>query len=205
MLTGDLNGDGTVNILDLVLVASQFGETGETAADLNGDGSVDIFDLVLVANAFSAAAPPSVHAFGAAHVQAWLADASRSIHTSDSRSEFAVAYEQGIFTLELILTSLLPETTALLANYPNPFNPETWIPYQLAKPSEVTLTVYSATGEVVRTLELGHQPAGKYQTQSRAAYWDGTNTLGETVASGIYFYTLNAGDFSATRKMLIRK
>ena len=173
---------------------------------MNGDGSVNILDLVMVANAFgNAAAPASVQELGVAHVQAWLEEASRSIHTADSRSEFSVAYEQGIFTLEQILTSLLPETTALFANYPNPFNPETWIPYQLSKPSEVMLTVYSATGEVVRTLELGHQPAGKCQTQSRAAYWDGRNAFGEMAAIGIYFYTLAAGDFSATRKMLIRK
>ena len=206
MLTGDLNGDGIVNILDLVLVASQIGETGATAADVNGDGTVNIFDLVAVASAIgSAAAPASVHELGAVHVQSWLAEASRSIHISDSRSEFSLAYEQGLFTLEQILTSLLPETTVLLANYPNPFNPETWIPYQLAKPGEVTLTVYSATGEAVRTLELGYQPAGVYDAQSRAAYWDGRNTLGETVASGVYFYTLSAGEFSATRKMLVRK
>ena len=79
------------------------------------------------------------------------------------------------------------------------------MPYQLAKPSEVRLTVYSATGEVVRIFDLGHQAAGMYDSQSRAAYWDGTNDSRETVASGIYFYTLSAGNFSATRKMLIRK
>ena len=98
-----------------------------------------------------------------------------------------------------------PETTALLANYPNPFNPETWIPYQLAKPADVTITIYATNGQVVRQLALGHQAAGVYQSRSRAAYWDGRNAVGEPVASGLYFYTLTAGDFSATRKMSIRK
>ncbi|MCG9134113.1 T9SS type A sorting domain-containing protein [Candidatus Poribacteria bacterium] len=94
---------------------------------------------------------------------------------------------------------------ALLANFPNPFNPETWIPYQLAKPTEVTITIYAVNGQIVRTLALGHQFAGIYQTRSRAAYWDGRNTFGERVASGVYFYTLTTGDFTATRKMLIMK
>ena len=94
---------------------------------------------------------------------------------------------------------------ALLANFPNPFNPETWIPYQLAKPTEVTITIYAVNGQIVRTLALGYQPAGSYQTRSRAAYWNGRNAFGEPVASGVYFYTLTAGDFTATRKLLIRK
>ena len=94
---------------------------------------------------------------------------------------------------------------ALLVNFPNPFNPETWIPYQLSKPAEVTITIYAVDGQVVRRLALGHQAAGIYQTRSRAAYWDGRNEFGEPVASGLYFYTLTAGDFRATRKMLIRK
>ena len=102
-------------------------------------------------------------------------------------------------------TRQVPETTALLPNYPNPFNPETWIPYQLAKPAEVSLTIYDIHGRVVRTLDVGHQRAETYQGRSRAAYWDGKNAVGEPVASGVYFYTLKAGDFSATRKMLIRK
>ena len=93
----------------------------------------------------------------------------------------------------------------LFANFPNPFNPETWIPYQLEKPTEVTITIYAIDGKLVRTLDLGHQAAGIYQTRSRAAYWDGRNAFGEPVASGVYFYTLTAGDFTATRKMLIRK
>ena len=100
---------------------------------------------------------------------------------------------------------LLPDQTALLHNYPNPFNPETWIPYQLAKSVEVTVHIYAASGVLVRTLTLGHQAAGIYQSRSRAVYWDGRNEVGESVASGVYFYTLTAGDFTATRKMLIRK
>ncbi len=94
---------------------------------------------------------------------------------------------------------------ALAANYPNPFNPETWIPYQLSKPADVTLTIYDIKGHVVRTLDLGHQRAGLYQARSRAAHWDGRNNIGEKVASGVYFYMFTAGDFTATRKMLIRK
>ena len=102
-------------------------------------------------------------------------------------------------------TRQVPETTTLLPNYPNPFNPETWIPYQLAKPSDVSLTIYDINGRVVRTLDLGHRRAGVYRSRGRTAYWDGKNEFGEPVASGLYFYTLTAGDFSATRRMLIRK
>ena len=95
--------------------------------------------------------------------------------------------------------------TQLLANYPNPFNPETWIPYQLAKDMDVSIHIYAADGRVVRVLDVEHQTAGVYRSRSRAAYWDGRNNFGEPMASGVYFYTLTAGDFTATRKMLIRK
>ena len=100
---------------------------------------------------------------------------------------------------------ILSVETALLPNYPNPFNPETWIPYQLSKPADVTVSIYSVDGKLVRTLALGHQAAGVYQSKRRAVYWDGRNNVGERVASGIYFYTFSAGGFTATRKMLIRK
>ena len=85
-----------------------------------------------------------------------------------------------------------PRETALLSNYPNPFNPETWIPYQLAESTDVSISVYSADGQLVRTLALGHQPVGLYESRSRAAYWDGRNTLGESVASGVYFYRMTS-------------
>ena len=93
----------------------------------------------------------------------------------------------------------------LLANYPNPFNPETWIPYHLANPSNVQITIYDARGSVVRQLELGHQREGYYTSQSRAAYWDGRNAVGERVASGIYFYQLQTDQLSFLRKMVILK
>ena len=101
--------------------------------------------------------------------------------------------------------SQVPEKTALLPNYPNPFNPETWIPYQLATSAEVRVAIHAADGRLVRTLALGYQAAGVYQSKGRAAYWDGRNAQGEPVASGVYFYTLMTGDFTATKKLLIRK
>ena len=99
----------------------------------------------------------------------------------------------------------IPAETELLANYPNPFNPETWIPYRLAEDAFVTLTIYDGTGHIVRTLEVGHQIASAYENRSKAVYWDGRNGLGEQMASGVYFYHLSAGDYSATRKMVILK
>ena len=103
------------------------------------------------------------------------------------------------------LVDLPPEATVLLVNYPNPFNPETWIPYQLAAPATVTVSLYDMKGALIRTLTIGHRPAGDYTDRNRAAYWDGRNSIGEPVASGVYFYTLTAGEVTATRKLLIRK
>ena len=107
--------------------------------------------------------------------------------------------------LEDLITYEIPTETALLNNYPNPFNPETWIPYHLSEDADVKLTIYDINGEVVRDIDVGHQIAAKYDTRSKAIYWDGRNRFGEQVASGIYFYHLQAGDFSGTRKMVILK
>lgn len=160
----DVNRDGVVNLVDLVMVASRFGEkiVGNPTPnpDVNRDGIVDTKDLILITDELPIAAAPAFQ---------------------------------------------LPITTRLLANYPNPFNPETWIPYQLAKASDVAIHIYAADGRIVRRLDLGHQPAGVYRSRSRAAYWDSRNMFGEPVASGVYFYTLTAGDFIATQKMLMRK
>ena len=98
-----------------------------------------------------------------------------------------------------------PKRSQLLQNYPNPFNPETWIPYQLSEAGSVSLSIYDATGKLIRTFSLGFQPAGFYESQTHAVYWDGRNALGETVASGIYFYQLTTSAFQQTRRMLILK
>ena len=113
--------------------------------------------------------------------------------------------KQSLIQLPTLVTYEIPAETQLLANYPNPFNPETWIPYRLAEDAFVTLTIYDLSGQVVRALEVGHQIAAVYEGRSKAVYWDGRNKLGESVASGVYFYTLTAGDYSATRKMVILK
>ena len=114
-------------------------------------------------------------------------------------------YDPSVRAAPSVVLPPLAKRTVLLPNYPNPFNPETWIPYHLSEPAEVTLTIYGIDGRVVRRLDLGHQDAGYYQSKARAAYWDGRNAVGERVASGIYFYTLTVGDFAATKKLLIRK
>ena len=203
LATGDVNRDGVVSILDLILVAQQLGRRVSVGSpvDLNGDGIVTILDLIRVAQgiAGSPAAPVvSAESADAATIEAWIAQARLE-------DDGSLAFKQGIQNLERLLASLIPEETALLANYPNPFNPETWIPYQLAEATEVTLTIYDMNGGMVRRLAVGHQAAGIYQSRSRAAYWDGRNQLGEPVASGLYFYTLMADEFIATRRMLILK
>ena len=113
--------------------------------------------------------------------------------------------KQSLIQLPELVAYEIPAETQLLVNYPNPFNPETWIPYRLAEDAFVTLTIYDQTGHAVRTLDVGHQIASVYENRSRAIYWDGRNQVGEQVASGVYFYHLSAGDYSATRKMLILK
>ena len=198
------DSDGVFTIADLIEVAENFGQVGENAADINGDGVVNVIDLVLVAGALGeVAGAPAIGSrvlsmFTAEEVSQWLIEA-KHLQPEDP------TYLRGVLVLEQLLTLLKPEETVLLANYPNPFNPETWIPYQLAKAADVTVTIYAVDGTMVRTLSIGHQPIGIYQDKSRAAYWDGKNAYGEPVASGVYFYTLTVGDFTATRRMLIRK
>ena len=210
LVTLDVTGNGKVNLWDIVEVGKNYGKTvaggANRKADINQDGKVDIDDLILVAEAVDAAGAPALTqediepgSLQASDVRQWIRDAKA-----------ANADPAGIAALEQLLAALThieapPKKTVLLANYPNPFNPETWIPYQLSEAAEVTVTIHSPDGKLVRTLELGQMPAGAYSDKDRAAYWDGQNEQGEPVASGVYFYTLTAGDFKATRKMVIRK
>ena len=203
----DINNDGVVDIRDMFLVANSFDlESPEhPQVDVNKDGNVDIIDLLLVAahfgescDAIAPSARRSIRPEQLDLVEAWLAEARLADTSSD-------VFRQGIATLEHLIHTTLPTETVLLPNYPNPFNPETWIPYDLAEGTDVHIDIYSLKGESVRRLSLGFQTAGTYRTSSRAAYWDGRNAVGEPVASGIYFYALQAGQFKATRQMLIIK
>ena len=200
----DVDDDGDVDMEDLVAVDKFLGMMGQYREDVNIDGVVNIVDLVLVASAIGpAAAAPALRnrvttLITAEKIQLWLTEARLLGETS-------LAHQNGILVLEYLLAMLAPKATVLLPNYPNPFNPETWIPYRLAEPADVTVTIYAANGMLVRTLQVGHQPAGIYQSRAQAAYWDGKNEFGEPVASSLYFYTLTTGEFTATRKMLIQK
>ncbi|MDE0184695.1 MAG: hypothetical protein OXP71_04485 [Candidatus Poribacteria bacterium] len=204
----DVNSDGVVDVADLVLVAGNFGQTG-AAGDINSDGVIDISDLVLVAKRFGedvAAAPPyrqlrSVNAaVDTAHIQ-------RAITELESYPDQSPIIRFIADYLRAYLTSASPTVlkTELLANFPNPFNPETWMPYHLARAADVTLTIYDKKGAVVRELNVGHQPAGLYADTTKAAYWDGKSETGELVSSGVYFYQLRAGDYSQVRRMAILK
>ena len=205
----DVNGDGVTDLQDLEYIGANVGLWLPAAdADVDNDGDVDAADIIFAAGlTCTIAAAPSLNLEGtttltSTNLQHWIQE-GKALGISDP------TFQRGIAVLEQLLAAVqaeaVPKDTALMPNYPNPFNPETWIPYKLSEPAEVTVSIYGAEGYLVRTLTLGHQPAGVYQDKSRAAYWDGRNALGEPVASGLYFYTLKAGDFTATRKMLIRK
>ncbi len=200
----DVNGDGLVNNTDASLVAGAM-NTSNTKYDVNGDGTVNFLDLLLVfdnRDAGAASAPTVVGMqLSAVQVDVLQEQIDLLIATND-RSPSAM---RTLIYLQQLLATARPEQTQLLANYPNPFNPETWIPYELATDTNVTLTIYNAQGVVVRSLILGHQSAGYYVGRDRAAYWDGRNAFGEQVASGIYFYQLETDAMSLMRKMVILK
>ena len=128
-----------------------------------------------------------------------------AIDQLESNSNRSNTEEMALNALKSILLERLPTQTQLLANYPNPFNPETWIPFQLAQDSTVIARIYDVTGKQIITMELGHLAAGNYVESNRAIYWDGKTDTGEQVSSGTYFYQIEAGDYTETRKMVILK
>ena len=201
-VTADVDGDGVVEMLDLVWVAGRIGDSVESRADVNRDGIVNIMDLVLVAGRIeNAAGIPLMDSRGtdtlrAADVKDWL-DEARQLDLTDR------AIPRGIEYLEKLLEALTPERTALLPNYPNPFNPETWIPYQLARDSHVRISIYDTKGILVRHLDVGLKPGGFYTDKHYAAYWNGRNNSGELLASGLYVYVFRAGSFRSARRMAI--
>ena len=213
----DVNKDGSVDASDVALVTAALGQSGadiiDSRTDVNGDGTVDADDLTLVTenlDADDAAAPSAIEGIASLLDPAVLESLDPEVLAAQlsslrSKSDGSLKYLRAIALLESVLSALRPAETLLLANYPNPFNPETWIPYHLSNPSQVVITLYDVRGSVVRRLELGHQREGYYTSRSRAAYWDGRNSMGERVASGVYLYQLQADNISLLRKMLLLK
>ena len=233
LLPEDINRDGVIDIIDLVQVGRMFTQTGEgLAADVDGNDAVDIFDLVRVARRFNqssiVAAAPSAHIasqkfnYSAAHqsiqqtgthgrTTAMDSDVIRRLRSAlaelERISDVMPEVRLGADLLRnwLAANAGIPTKTQLLPNYPNPFNPETWIPYHLSHDTDATLSIYDAKGALVRQFDLGHRSAGFYTDKGHAVYWDGDNERGESVASGTYFYQLRAGDYTALRRMVILK
>jgi hypothetical protein len=206
----DVNKDGIVNVIDMVLVGQYLG--GSIIApqypnpDVNGDSIVDTRDIVLVGKHFG-----EVYSSSAPSQDLWsidpqylpiLAEIYAIMEAEPSADPNFIATKSLIFRL---MASAGIIRTEVFQNYPNPFNPETWIPYQLAEDSEVTVRIYNSAGRLIRTLDLGHRAVGSYITRDAAAYWDGKTDTGEYVSSGVFFYTIQAGEFTATKKMAVEK
>ena len=206
-LIGDVNFDNEVNIFDLVMVASEFGKIeGNLKGDINLDGLVNIFDLVLVARNFGksfAVAPSIVQKIrlNSAEIQN-IAFAIDYLKLNNSHSD---AEETILYVLESILTKTLPKQSRLLPNYPNPFNPETWIPFRAAKDGNASVTIYDINGTIIRLLPIGYVLAGNYLGPDKAIYWNGKTDAGDYVSSGTYFYQIKLVDYTETRKMIIVK
>ncbi len=209
----DVNRDGVVNILDLILAVLHFGQVGtQLAGDVNGDGKVDVFDLILISVNLSenaaALAPPvddshltaNYHPPSVKRQFQALAALESQVHSSRGARLAHDLLKARLSQMQPLVTE-----TKLLPNYPNPFNPETWIPYQLAEAAHVKIHIYDVVGDLVRTLNLGTKPVGSYLSREQAVYWDGRNDMGEVVSSGLYFYTLVAGDYQTTRRMIVAR
>ena len=200
----DVNGDGKVDNTDAGLVIDALG-TRNAAYDVNGDGTVNFLDVVLVFDNRddNVAGAPTIVGMKLSAVQIDIIQ--EQIELLIATNDRSPAAMRTLVYLQQLLAMARPEKTQLFANYPNPFNPETWIPYELATDTHVTITIYNTQGVVIRTLQFGHQSAGYYTGRDRAAYWDGRNALGEQVASGLYFYQLETDEMSLMRKMVILK
>ena len=205
--SSDINGDGKVNNTDLMLVAAALGQSppGNPRVDVNGDGTVNAADLIVVISNLDDAVILAAPEIGMKLTAVDRALIQVEINSLQLENDGSLRYQRTLAFLQSLLASATPHETRLLPNYPNPFNPETWIPYELATATDVKILIYDARGILIRQMELGHQPEGYYTDRTQAAYWDGRNALGERVASGIYFYQLRTNEASPLRKMLIVK
>ena len=222
-LPGDVNQDGQVDILDLLVVISHFGESPppNERIDANKDGEVNLDDVtwivqIIEGNQNNTAAPSQKDQ--SVVISSTMLNRFPSLTENDIELLYSFylkieEIQNDSTQIELVkqfLRRLLmpvngPMKTQLHANYPNPFNPETWIPYQLAEDAEITIRIYDTSGKIVRTLFSGYQTSGYYITRSKAAYWDGQNEFGEAVASGVYIYELVTPKSKLTKRLVVLK
>jgi len=207
----DVNKDKKVDVMDMVIVGQNFGKTITTPIDpnpdVNGDGVVNVYDFVLVGQHFGEV----YNGIAAPSIDLWSVDPQhlptliKMLNAMDNTPNRETEFLNTRALLQRLISSVRVSRTEVFQNYPNPFNPETWIPFQLSDGSEVEISIYNSAGKRVKVLNLGFRDAGYYTSQTDSARWDGTDESGEKVASGIYFYTIRAGKYAATRKMLLVK
>ena len=213
--TGDVSGNGEITAYDASLVLQhvvslrELSAIEQEAADVTGDDTISALDAALILQytvglrtSFPVDGPPVAPALNPKPETKLLAEAIKQLENIPLTREQKQVLEN---LKSLVSKQLLPKRTVLLQNYPNSFNPDTWIPYQLAVGSFVTISIYNSKGHLIHTISLGNKPAGIYITKDKAAYWDGKDSLGQKIASGVYYYTLKTGNFIATRKMVILK
>ena len=213
---GDVSEDGTVSTYDAALILQyvvsliSLSPSQQQAAEVSDNGTISAYDAALILQyvvGLITSFPAEEKSGGPALVVKSEDEAFRKAIAELETVSLSKEQRQLLDQLKRLFPqqSLLPIHTDILQNFPNPFNPETWIPYQLASTSPVTISIYNIKGQLIRKLELGHKTAGFYVSRPRAAYWDGRNKTGEQVASGVYFYQLQAGKFSAMRKLVVLK
>lgn len=221
----DVNRDGQVDLVDAKLVVENIGRNSPQF-DINGDGTVNIPDLAEIVKYLktyvrdltycpSAPSSPVYNPFENAPIRAAQVSIGNVVVSQNMVQQWldiaretddgSLAFKRSIAILKSLLVTVVPQKTVLFANYPNPFNPETWISYYLAKDAAVTVTIYDTTGRLVRQLDIGYQKSGYYTNRNRAVYWDGKSDTGEHAANGVYFYTLTTDGTTITRKMVILK
>jgi hypothetical protein len=204
----DLDKSGRIDVTDLVLIGNYLGKSANTInkqeLDINNDGKIDIQDVVMIGKRFG-----TIYSPNAPSDDIWNIDEKYLLvlvkiynymnYNSSDVPEFIDVKE----LIRKLISSIKVTQTKVYNNFPNPFNPGTWIPYQLAKDSDVIIRIYDIKGRLVKTMELGYRKAGAYLARDVSAYWDGRNEAGDQVSSGIYFYSFQAGSFNVIRKMIV--
>ena len=211
----DVNGDGIVDDADVSLVKSHFGEKYDEVKMMSlppSPPASTVSSTVLLTPPPPPGAPKlDIRFFEENKFLTTLASFDLSLlreiyefvnQNVDINPEL-IPLKETLYFLIQSASQKISSQNRLAQNYPNPFNPETWIPYQLAQDAYVAITILDASGRVVRTIDVGYRPAGSYVSKDGAVHWDGKNSLGETVVSGVYFYSIRAGNFKAVKKMVV--